>query len=118
MGPSRRLVRELDALSPEHKNELAHSLREAAARDRRRLTLAEAREAIRAANVSPAWQGSILVDVGRIRRASTELVAFGGWRPEAMAVALADAALEFEADPRIVANAIARGIADGLALRS
>lgn len=107
----------LTKMQPAEIDELAHLLHERAARDRRRLTTDEARAAMATAKLSPAWQESILSDVGRIRCATKELM-LTGWRSEQIATALATAGLEIEADGGLVALSIAAGIADAQRLLS
>jgi hypothetical protein len=117
VSPSDRLARELAQLPPSDKAELARLLAARAETESRELTVEEAREAIRAADIPPAWHKTVLVDIGRIRHAAKELI-LAGWQPERIATALAEAALEFETDGRLVGYALAAGIADGLRLRA
>lgn len=102
-------------LAPGEKDELAYLLVKRAKRERRRLTVDEAREAIRTADLSLAWRRSVLADVGRIRAAGKQL-RLDGWLPEQFAAALAEAGLEVEKDGAIVANAISGGIKDAARL--
>jgi hypothetical protein len=108
----------LDGMPAAEIDELAHLLHERAARERRQLTTDEARAAISAAKLSPAWQKSILRDMGQIRCAAKELMLDGGWRAEQIALALAAAGLEIEADGGLVALLIAGGISDARRLLS
>jgi hypothetical protein len=107
----------LAQMPPAEIEELAHLLHERATRERRRLTTDEARAAISTATLSPAWEKSILRDVGQIRCAAKELL-LAGWRSEQIATALATAGLELEGDGGLVALSIAAGIADAQRLLS
>jgi hypothetical protein len=107
---------DLSKLTPAQIDELGYLLRERAARQRKKLSVEEARAAVQGAKLSDAWLQSRLVDVGRIRAAAKEL-RLAGLLPEQFAESLAQVGLE-DAFPnvQIIANAIAAGISDAVRL--
>ncbi len=104
-------------LDPDALDSLAHLLRERAACRRRRLTVDEARAAVAGAQISEAWQSSRMVDIGRLRRGTAELIV-GGWEPPQIVDALAEVGLaDAFPDGETIAMAIAAGIADARRLQ-
>jgi hypothetical protein len=109
-----KALSDLDAGALEH---LGHLLLERAERRRQRLSVDEARAAVAGAELSGWWRRSVLIDVGRVRRASTELV-LAGWAPEQIVDALVEVGLtDCFPDGPTIAAAIAHGIADARRLQ-
>jgi hypothetical protein len=110
----RHVLEYLRRLSPEDAELHAHLLREQAARRRRRLTIAEAREYMAAATPLP---GHVFGPFGRVRRASTVLVAYEKWAPDRIVDALTACAREI-GRVDLATYAVTLGIEDGLWLLS
>jgi hypothetical protein len=100
-------------------DQLAHlgaTFSERARQRRVLLTEDEARAVVASAPVSPAWERSQLGDVGRVRTA-TRLMIERGWHPEQIVSAMTAAAKQVIAHSDIASEAVAAGIADGMATR-
>ena len=110
------LATALDQLDGEALDQLGATLRERARHRRMLLTEDEARTAIENAPLTPAWESSQLADVGRVRIA-TRLLVERGWHPEQVAPAMTSVAQLVVGHPAVAMEAIAHGIADGLATR-
>ncbi len=106
------LARQLEHLGAEDLDHLGASLRARASERRsRRLSTEEAREAVRTAPLSPAWETSDLADVGRIRIA-TMLLLGRGWHAEQVVDGLAEVALSIAPHSALAVEAIAAGLRD------
>ena len=95
---------------------LAGNLYARATERRRCITVEEARRAVASAPLTPTWELSILAPVGRVRTA-TRLFVEQGFHPEQVVDAMAQVASEVIAHPAIEREAVACGLADGMATR-
>ena len=88
-----------------------------AAERRRQLTVDEAWAAYNAAPLTPAWELSIIPEVGRVRIATRILIGERRLHPEQVVDAMSAIAEEVCIHPAIALEAVAAGIADGMAQR-
>ena len=88
-----------------------------AAERRRQLTVEEGWAAYNAAPLTPAWELSIIPEVGRIRVATRILVGDRRLHPEQVVDAMSAVAEEVCIHPAIAFEAVAVGIADGMETR-
>jgi hypothetical protein len=88
-----------------------------AAEERRQLTVEEAWAAYNAAPLTPAWELSIIPEVGRVRIATRILVGERRLHPEQVVDAMSAVAEEVCIHPAIAFEAVAVGIADGMETR-
>jgi len=95
---------------------LAGNLYARATERRTCITVDRARRAVALAPLTPTWEKSILADVGRVRTAARLLVE-QGWHPEQVVDAMAQVASEVIQQAHIEREAVACGLADGMATR-
>jgi hypothetical protein len=101
-------------------DELAHlaGVLHARAADRRRqLTIEEAWSAYDAAPLTPAWELSIVPEVGRVRIATRILVGDRRMHPEQVADAMTVVAERVCVHPAVAVEVVAAGIVDGMETR-
>jgi uncharacterized membrane-anchored protein len=106
----------LDGLNADSLDHLGCVLRERAKLRRVFLTKDEARAAVLTAPLSPAWERSQLSDVGRVRTAARLLVQ-RGYHPEQVVDSMTTVAFEEVGHRGIAEEAVASGLADGMAAR-
>lgn len=95
---------------------LAANLYARATERRTCITVEQARRAVASAPLTPTWELSILADVGRVRTA-TRILVEQGFHPEQVVDAMAQVASEVIVHPAIEREAVACGLADGMATR-
>ena len=107
----------LFGLSADSKAHIGSILLARAAEERRQLTVDEAWAAYNAAPLTPAWELSIVPENGRIRIATRILIAERRLHPEQIVDSMTAIAEKVCVHPLVAVEAVAAGIADGMAQR-